>query len=190
VCVCVCVYTVQCGLILTAALKSKGSTLSSHHSRGNSNTHNDDSPRKVIYCFVPEAGVVMENGLCCDNFVIGYFWSVNGRLSLASWRTLYREQVIRTSKLRYVRVTNALDTRPNRLLCSRGPLMAAVFAAILPKCSNLAVSTHRTIHSTRCLEHTPTWAVLPRTLNNSFVRCMESLNVKCTLEAHPNSYSY
>ena len=110
---------------------------------------------------------------CCDNFVIGYFWSDNGRLLLASWRTLYREQVIRTSKLRHVRVTNALDTRPNRLLCSRGPLMAAVFAAILPKCSNLAVSTLRTIHSTRCLEHTPVWAVVPRTLNNSFVRCME-----------------
>ena len=57
----------------------------------------------------------------------------------------------------------ALDTHPNRLLCSRGFLMATVFAALLSKCSNLALGTLWTRHDTRFLEHTQVEDVSPST---------------------------
>lgn len=55
----------------------------------------------------------------------------------------------------------ALDTHPNRLLWSRGFLMATLFATLLSKRSNLALVTLWTRHDTRFLEHTQVKDVSP-----------------------------
>ena len=90
---------------------------------------------------------------------VGYIWSDNDS---ASCRELGEgSSSPRLQSQSILTFVTALDTHPNRLLCSRGFLMATVFAALLSKCSNLALGTLWTRHDTRFLEHTQVKDVSP-----------------------------